>query len=125
MSIEFEALTGCLGARVAGADFSADLSDDNFDVVRGALFHYKALVFPAQEMSPAAHVELGRRFGDEMMALPLASSPCKRFSRAGLVGKAGRWTAACSRSRCCGRGTRRSWRRGARPAQGRADPSGR
>ena len=64
MNLEFEALTGCLGARVSGVDFSANMSDETFAEIRDALFAYKALVFSAQDLSPAAHVELGRRFGE-------------------------------------------------------------
>ena len=69
MSVEFESLTGCLGARVSGVDLSAEMSDEAFAEIRDALFRYKALVFPVQELTPAEHVDLGRRFG-ELVAHP-------------------------------------------------------
>ncbi len=63
-AIEFEPLTGCIGARVDGVDLNRDLTDADFNHIREALFQYKALLFPAQNLTPAAHVALGRRFGE-------------------------------------------------------------
>ncbi len=68
-AIEFEPLTGRIGARVSGVDFAAPLDDTGFVRLRDALLHYKVLLFQRQRLSPAAHVALGRRFG-ELVAHP-------------------------------------------------------
>lgn len=66
---EIEPLGGSIGARVAGVDLGASLDDSNFARLRDALLEYKVLLFPRQRLSPAAHVALGRRFG-ELVAHP-------------------------------------------------------
>ncbi len=62
-SIEFEPLTGCIGARVHGVDLGVVLGDDDFDVLVAGLMEHLILVFAQQDISPAQHVDLGRRFG--------------------------------------------------------------
>ncbi len=62
--ITFQPLTGCIGAHVDGVDFSQPLGDDSFEQIRQGLLEYKALLFRAQDLTPAAHVALGARLGE-------------------------------------------------------------
>lgn len=64
-----ESLTGCIGARIDGIDFNQEIDDETFQQIVTALFQHKALLFPAQDLTPAAHVALGRRLG-ELVAHP-------------------------------------------------------
>jgi taurine dioxygenase len=52
-----------LGADVEGVDL-ANLSDAEFDVIRQAWFDHLVLRFRNQHIDDAAHVALGRRFGE-------------------------------------------------------------
>jgi len=62
--ISFHPLTGCIGARVEGVDFSQAISDETFEQIRQGLLRYMALLFPGQDLTPAAHVALGQRLGE-------------------------------------------------------------
>ena len=65
----FEPLTGRIGARVAGIASAGTIDDAVFAGLREALSTWKVLLLPKLELSPAAHVALGRRFG-ELVAHP-------------------------------------------------------
>lgn len=71
--IELESLTGCIGARVEGIDFNREIDDETLGQFVDALFQHKVLFFPAQDLTSAAHVELGRRLGE---LLPHPDYPC-------------------------------------------------
>ncbi|UCH41148.1 MAG: TauD/TfdA family dioxygenase [Gammaproteobacteria bacterium] len=68
-SVEFQPLTGCIGARVDGIDLNNRLDDAGFAQIYQGLLRYKVLLFPEQDLDPAKHVALGRRFG-ELVAHP-------------------------------------------------------
>lgn len=60
----FEPLTGSIGARVVGAVDRDPIDDAAFAQLREALLTHKVLLLPNQDLSPAAQVALGRRFGE-------------------------------------------------------------
>ena len=56
-------LTGTIGAEVHGVDL-ARLDDDEFAALRSLWLEHLVLFFPDQHLTPDAHVELARRFGE-------------------------------------------------------------
>jgi taurine dioxygenase len=52
-----------LGARVHGVNLGAPLDESTFSFVRDALNEHSVLVFPEQDVEPAAQVEFSGRFG--------------------------------------------------------------
>ncbi len=62
--LEFEPITGVLGAEVAGVDLSGDLSDETITAIRRAFVEHKVLVFRDQELTHDDQIRFGRRFGD-------------------------------------------------------------
>ena len=62
--IKFQPLTGCIGARVDAVDLNRDLAGETIEQIRQGLQEYKVLLFPGQDLTPAAHVALGKRLGD-------------------------------------------------------------
>lgn len=63
MTITFDPVSGALGAEVTGIDL-ASLSDGDFAEMIAGWFTYHVLLFPDQQLTPEAHVALGRRFGE-------------------------------------------------------------
>jgi taurine dioxygenase len=63
MSIEIRPVAHALGAEIAGVDLSAELSDNVVGVLRGALVQHQVIFFRGQNLTPAAQVRFGRRFG--------------------------------------------------------------
>ncbi len=61
--IKFEPLSGCIGALVHGVDLSNNHEDETIEQIQEGLMMHLALVFPGQNLSSAAHVALGERFG--------------------------------------------------------------
>lgn len=64
MSIELQALTPRLGARVLGIDLSQGCSDAQFADIHAAFLRHQVLLFPPRPLSPAQQVDFGRRFGE-------------------------------------------------------------
>lgn len=71
MALTVEKCNGNLGAFVSGIDLGADLDDATIAAIDEALVDNLVLFFRDQQMSPAQHVALGRRFG-ELHVHPLA-----------------------------------------------------
>jgi taurine dioxygenase len=57
-------LTPNLGAELSGIDFSAGVSDEQFAEIRRAWLQYQVLLFPPQDIPPAAQVAFARHFGE-------------------------------------------------------------
>jgi len=57
-------VSGVLGAEVRGLDLAADLDDGTVADLRSAFCEHQVLFFRDQELSPAAQIAFGRRFGD-------------------------------------------------------------
>ena len=57
-------LTPKLGAELRGIDFASGISDALFAAIREAWLQYQVLLFPAQQISPAAQVAFARHFGE-------------------------------------------------------------
>lgn len=56
-------LAGSLGAEVTGLDL-VRIDDDGFDRLRAALREHLVVFLPGQDLTPEAHIALGRRFGE-------------------------------------------------------------
>ena len=57
-------ITPNIGAEVTAIDLDEALDDHTIAELRQALVRHKVLVFRDQDISPAAHVALARRFGE-------------------------------------------------------------
>jgi len=57
-------LTPNLGAEISGIDFAAGVSDETFAAIRAAWLEHEVLLFPPQDISPAAQVAFARHFGE-------------------------------------------------------------
>lgn len=64
LSLAVRPLSGAIGAVVDGLDLSAPLGDELVGAVRAALLAHRVLFFPAQHLSPEAHVAFARQFGE-------------------------------------------------------------
>ena len=62
--LTFEPLTPRLGARVHGVELARSVSDTEFAAIFEAFLRYQVLLFPPQDLPPAAQVALGRCFGE-------------------------------------------------------------
>ena len=62
--ISVEPLSPSVGAEISGVDLSAGLTDAQFSDVRRALGDFGVVFFRDQDISPAAHINFARRFGD-------------------------------------------------------------
>lgn len=61
---DLTAITPTIGAEVTAIDLDDVLDDDAFAALRQALVRHRVLVFRDQDISPDAHVNLARRFGE-------------------------------------------------------------
>ena len=61
--LDIEPLNAPFGARIAGLDLTADLSDEDVDAIRAAIDAYSFLCFPEQPMTDEAHLAFTRRLG--------------------------------------------------------------
>ena len=62
--MEFERLTGTLGAEVLGADLTRPLTDTAAEELYDGLMAHQVLVFRAQALSPEAHLGLAGALGE-------------------------------------------------------------
>ena len=62
--LELEPLTPNLGARVRGVHLAPRVSTELFRDIYAAFLRYQVLLFPPQELPPAAQVAFGRQFGE-------------------------------------------------------------
>jgi taurine dioxygenase len=63
-SFSVEPIAKMIGAEIGNIDLSLPLDDDQYTELRGLLLKHKVLVFRDQDITPAQHVALGRRFGE-------------------------------------------------------------
>jgi taurine dioxygenase len=59
-----ERSTPAIGAEITGLDLREPLGDDTYLALRRALVQYKVLFFRDQDITPAQHVAVARRFGE-------------------------------------------------------------
>ncbi|WP_226797681.1 TauD/TfdA dioxygenase family protein [Cupriavidus necator] len=57
-------ISPALGAEIGNIDLTAQVDDDTIAALRSALVEHKVLVFRDQDITPAQHVALARRFGE-------------------------------------------------------------
>ncbi len=62
--MEIARLNGALGARIAGIDWDAGLTETDFDAIESALADHGVLAIQAARMRPEQHVELAQHFGE-------------------------------------------------------------
>jgi taurine dioxygenase len=58
------ALTPRLGAEISGLDLARGIAPDDFRALYDAFLRYQVLVFPPNELPPAAQVAFARQFGE-------------------------------------------------------------
>ena len=63
-TLRLTAITPSIGAEVTAIDLNDSLDDGTVAELRRALVEHKVLVFRDQDITPAAHVALARRFGE-------------------------------------------------------------
>ena len=63
MSVEFQPLSGPIGAQVTGADLSQRLDERSFAAIREAFTQRSVLVFRDQGLTPAQQLAFSARFG--------------------------------------------------------------
>src|SRR5258707_5292123 len=64
MVLSIAPLSPVMAARIEGVHLRNALSDDLFDEIVAAFHRHHVLVFPAQDLSPEAHVAFSARFGE-------------------------------------------------------------
>ena len=57
-------LTPTIGAELTGVDFSKPLSQSDYDAVYDALIEHQVIFFRDQNLSPQAHLDFAKSFGD-------------------------------------------------------------
>jgi taurine dioxygenase len=63
-TFDVEPITATLGARITGIDLSQPLPAGVVDQIRATLFEHQVIFFPAQHLTPDAHVAFSRSLGD-------------------------------------------------------------
>ncbi len=94
-TIEVRPLTPAIGAAITGIDLDEPLDDDTFAAVHDAFLDRCVLVFPGQQLAPAAQQEFGSRFGEPLVVPYLAAHALPGFPailRVTNMGKAGTLT---------------------------------
>jgi len=56
--------TPTIGADIEGVDLGQPLDDETYGALRQALLKFKVLFFRGQDITPAQHVGVARRFGE-------------------------------------------------------------
>jgi taurine dioxygenase len=63
-TLEVQRVAGALGAKVLGVDVN-ELTDEQFAVIHDSLLRHQVVFLPGQSnLTPEAHIALGRRFGE-------------------------------------------------------------
>ena len=62
--LHIEPLNAAFGARITGADLTAELSDADVEAIREAIDTWSLLCFPDQPMTDEAHLAFTRRLGE-------------------------------------------------------------
>jgi len=62
-TISVNKMTGAMGAIISGVDLSEDISDQQFEEIRTALFTFGAIGFRDQDLSFDAHSRFAKKFG--------------------------------------------------------------
>lgn len=63
-SFTVEPIAKMIGAEIGNIDLSIELDNDQYNELRAQLLTHKVLVFRDQDITPAQHVALARRFGE-------------------------------------------------------------
>jgi taurine dioxygenase len=61
---DLQPLTPNLGARIAGVELARGVDEATFAAIYRAFLRYQVLLFPPQDLPPAAQVAFSRRFGE-------------------------------------------------------------
>jgi taurine dioxygenase len=64
ISLQLRPLTEKLGAELIGVDLTHDLPNQTLAAIHQAFLRYQVLLFPPQDVTPAAQVQLARCFGE-------------------------------------------------------------
>ena len=61
---EVKRCTPTIGAEITGIDFATSMDEGTYTALRRALLKFKVLFFRDQDITPAQHVAIARRFGE-------------------------------------------------------------
>jgi len=62
--LKIEKITGAIGAEISGIALSRDLTRDVCDEIYDALINHQVIFFRDQDLSPEAHLQLAKSFGE-------------------------------------------------------------
>jgi taurine dioxygenase len=62
--LKIEKITGAIGAEISGIALSRDLTSDVCDEIYDALINHQVIFFRDQDLSPEAHLQLAKSFGE-------------------------------------------------------------
>ena len=62
--LKIEKITGAIGAEISGIALSWDLTSDVCDEIYDALINHQVIFFRDQDLSPEAHLQLAKSFGE-------------------------------------------------------------
>ena len=78
-SLHVSPLTPAVGAAVTGVDLAGPIDDDTFARIERAFYDHCVLVFPGQQLAPAAQDAFGRRWGEPYVVPYLAAHAVPGF----------------------------------------------
>ena len=62
--LKIEKITGAIGAEISGISLNRDLTSDVCDEIYDALINHQVIFFRDQDLSPEAHLQLAKSFGE-------------------------------------------------------------
>jgi len=62
--LKIEKITGAIGAEISGIALNRDLTSDVCDEIYDALINHQVIFFRDQDLSPEAHLQLAKSFGE-------------------------------------------------------------
>jgi taurine dioxygenase len=63
-TLEVRPYSSAIGAEILGVDLSKPMSNETWSTIRDAFHRYLVIFFRDQPLTPEAHIELSRRFGE-------------------------------------------------------------
>jgi alpha-ketoglutarate-dependent taurine dioxygenase len=70
-NLDIQPINGLVGAEIRGVDLARTLDTDVVAAIKAALHRYDVIFFPDQSLDVAAHLALGNRFGEVVLANPV------------------------------------------------------
>ena len=83
--IRIRPLTGSVGVSLTGIDLTSEITSDDADALRSALYHNCVLVVPGQFLEPADHMRLAEVFGEPFLPHYYAANALDAYPRIAVV----------------------------------------